>query len=629
MLTLLVDPRTPLRVLVYPLFVAMLFAFPAAADSGKDSAAAVTTGDASIPSQELSLLLVPLTKDELLIEAKAWQDIVRGKAMDIARAEIAVLRQNQEMQQDDEISANAENAKKLLQDAVDKVKAATTSGDVKQIAEAQAAVDAVRERMREVEQAVDAAIDAARKTSEMQQAIPDAPGKTRDETGDAARIAQDAVTELKGAIGSAVEEAPPITDGKPMGDGSPTRLDVTSADVERAAKSLAALDAATAAIEQAKADKAAEKVKLLERVTELREERTLLIDNLDVVVDALETKVHKDDSDTLAVISDYRRYIRTVSGIHVDVTDTTSAWVSLKGWVMSREGGLRWIVNLASFVSILVVAWFVARFLSHLTRRAMQRIQLPVLLEEFLIKSVRWVVMAMGIIWSLSALEVSIGPLLALVGAAGFILAFAMQDSLSNFASGLMILFFRPFDTGDVVDAGGVSGKVSSMNLVATTIRTFDNKLMVVPNSKIWSDVITNATGVTQRRVDMEFGIGYSDDSDLAQQILEDIVSKHPKTLKEPEPVIRLHTLADSSVNFICRPWATPEHYWDVYWDITREVKRRFDEAGIGIPFPQRDVHLYIEKGHPADSRATAAIAPAAGSPPRKESSRDESGLDT
>jgi small conductance mechanosensitive channel len=175
---------------------------------------------------------------------------------------------------------------------------------------------------------------------------------------------------------------------------------------------------------------------------------------------------------------------------------------------MSREGGLRWVINVASFVSILVVAWFVARFLSHITRGAMRRVQLPLLLEDFLIKSVRWVVMAMGIIWSLSALEVSIGPLLALVGAAGFILAFAMQDSLSNFASGLMILLFRPFDTGDVVDAGGVSGKVSSMNLVATTIRTFDNKLMVAPNSKTWSDVITNATGVTPRRVDMEFGIG-------------------------------------------------------------------------------------------------------------------------
>jgi small conductance mechanosensitive channel len=158
-----------------------------------------------------------------------------------------------------------------------------------------------------------------------------------------------------------------------------------------------------------------------------------------------------------------------------------------------------------------------------------------------------------------------------------------------------MILFFRPFDVGDVVDAGGVSGKVTAMNLVSTSIKTFDNKDMVVPNNKIWQDVITNATGVDTRRVDMEFGIGYADDIDKVQAILEEIVAGHPKALKDPEPTIRMNTLADSSVNFICRPWAKTADYWDVYWDVTKAVKQRFDAEGIGIPYPQRDVHLYIE----------------------------------
>jgi small conductance mechanosensitive channel len=290
-------------------------------------------------------------------------------------------------------------------------------------------------------------------------------------------------------------------------------------------------------------------------------------------------------------------YISGVSGIHVDVRDTTSAWVSLTGWATSAEGGLRWLENLATFVGILILAWFAAKLLSRLMEKAVGRISAPALLADFLVRSVRWVVMLIGIIWALTALEVSVAPLLAMVGAAGFIIAFAMQDSLSNFASGLMILFFRPFDMGDFVEAGGVSGKVSSMNLVSTTIRTVDNKVMVVPNSRIWSDVITNVTGVTQRRVDMEFGIGYEDDIDQAEKILEEIVSEHPKVLKEPAPTIRLSALADSSVNFICRPWSRPDDYWDVYWDITRTVKKRFDAAGIGIPFPQRDVHLYIKEG--------------------------------
>jgi small conductance mechanosensitive channel len=221
--------------------------------------------------------------------------------------------------------------------------------------------------------------------------------------------------------------------------------------------------------------------------------------------------------------------------------------------------------------------------------------KVSLLLEDFLVGAVRWVVMAIGIIMALAAMEVSVGPLLAVVGAAGFVIAFALQDSLSNFASGIMILFFRPFDVGDVVDAGGVSGKVMTMNLVSTTIKTFDNKDMVVPNNKIWQDVITNATGVRTRRVDMEFGIGYDDDIDQAQAILEEIVGAHPKVLEKPEPTIRMNTLADSSVNFICRPWARTEDYWDVYWDVIKAVKLRFDAAGIGIPFPQRDVHLYVE----------------------------------
>jgi len=233
-------------------------------------------------------------------------------------------------------------------------------------------------------------------------------------------------------------------------------------------------------------------------------------------------------------------------------------------------------------------------------------------------------VMAIGLIMALAALEFSIGPLLAVVGAAGFVIAFALQDSLSNFASGLMILFFHPFDEGDVVDAGGVSGKVQSMNLVSTTIQTFDNKRMVVPNNKIWNDVITNATAVNERRIDMEFGIGYDDDIDKAQYILVDIISSHPKVLKEPEATVRMNTLADSSINFIVRPWALTADYWDVYWDVTRAVKQRFDEANIGIPYPQRDVHLYIQ-----DGGASLSSNKAASTQERGAAVREDGGLDS
>ena len=141
------------------------------------------------------------------------------------------------------------------------------------------------------------------------------------------------------------------------------------------------------------------------------------------------------------------------------------------------------------------------------------------------------------------------------------------------------------------------------MNLVSTTIRTADNKKMVVPNNKVWQNVITNATGVRTRRVDLIFGIGYDDNIEEAQKIMEEVVASHPMVLRDPEPTVKLHALADSSVNFICRPWVASQNYWDVYWDITREVKLKFDEAGINIPYPQQDVHLYVEQGQSEKAR--------------------------
>ena len=134
------------------------------------------------------------------------------------------------------------------------------------------------------------------------------------------------------------------------------------------------------------------------------------------------------------------------------------------------------------------------------------------------------------------------------------------------------------------------------MSLVSTTIATFDNQTLVVPNSKIWGDVIKNVTAQKVRRVDLEFGIGYSDDIEHAERVLEDILDNNEMVLKKPEPMIKLHALADSSVNFAVRPWVKTDDYWDVYWDITREVKMRFDREGISIPFPQRDVHMFTEQ---------------------------------
>jgi len=350
---------------------------------------------------------------------------------------------------------------------------------------------------------------------------------------------------------------------------------------------------------EAVADKADKKKDVvLDQLTEIRAERTGLIDRLDIVLGRINQKLGLDDKGKeKPEVLKYRRYIDAVGGIKLDVSDAESAIASIKGWLFSKDGGLRWLINLSTFVAIVVAFWFVAILLARATRKALGiGGNSSVLLTEFLVGMVRRIVVAIGIIVGLSALEVNIGPLLAVIGAAGFVVAFALQDTLSNFASGIMIMFYQPFDVDDFVEVAGISGKVKSLNLVSTTITTVDNKRMVVPNNSIWGNIITNATGSLTRRIDMTFGIGYDDDIGKAKSVLEQIVADHPKVLEQPEPVIQLHELADSSVNFVCRPWTRTSDYWSVYWDITREVKERFDAAGISIPFPQRDIHIYQEK---------------------------------
>jgi small conductance mechanosensitive channel len=272
-----------------------------------------------------------------------------------------------------------------------------------------------------------------------------------------------------------------------------------------------------------------------------------------------------------------------------------------EGWNTTREKLVQNGPDILVRGLIFIVILLVFRFLSRLTRRAVTAacerpgMDLSTLLKDVLVSVSGGTVMAIGFLMALSQIGISLGPMLAGLGIAGFVIGFALQDTLGNFAAGGMILIYRPYDVDDFVEVAGASGFVRKMSLVSTTITTFDNQTLVVPNSKIWGDVIKNVTAQKVRRVDMVFGIGYGDDVENAERILKDILDSHEKVLEKPESVVRVHELGDSSVNFAVRPWVRTEDYWDVYWDITREVKLRFDREGVSIPFPQRDVHLYQE----------------------------------
>jgi len=444
-------------------------------------------------------------------------------------------------------------------------------------AEAQAWLLLLKAKVTEISNAEVAAIykkEEIKKTEQVEATLEDAAKAKEDKpeaAEEAARKAQQALKEAKevekkSSKDAAVQEAIKAAARETREEGKQS--------------------AATA--ETAKEAKAEIKTALIKHVTTLMADRTALIDRFNVVLDELRAKG--------GVTEEYDAYIKAVSGIKVDVTDASATWTTITGWLLSAEGGFRWAVNLVQFVIIVILFYLLSIVAGKAARKAASRSKtFSSLLNEFLVMSARRLVLFIGLFVGLSALEINIGPVLAVIGAAGFVIAFALQNSLSNFASGILMLIYRPFDTGDVINVAGTLGKVESMNLLSTQLRTPDNQLVIVPNNSVWGDVITNVTGITKRRVDMVFGVSYNDDIDKTQKILEEIVNGHEMVLKEPQAIVRLHELADSSVNFICRPWARPENYWDVYWDITREVKRRFDAESISIPFPQRDVHVYQE----------------------------------
>jgi small conductance mechanosensitive channel len=271
-----------------------------------------------------------------------------------------------------------------------------------------------------------------------------------------------------------------------------------------------------------------------------------------------------------------------------------SEWLGqARDWIM--ENGIAMVFQMIVIILILIGFRFLAALFARLITRGLEKSKLQVshLFREFAISTTKKIVMLLGILVALSQMGIDVGPMLAGLGVAGFVIGFALKDTLSNFASGMMILVYRPFDVGDAVEVDGVVGKVQAMTLVSTTILTFDNQQLMIPNNNIWGNTIKNITARKVRRVDMTFGIGYSDDIEKAEAILWRIVKEHPLVLKDPEPVIKVSALGASSVDFIVRPWSNTADFWNVYWDITRSVKLEFDKAGVSIPFPQSDVHLY------------------------------------
>ena len=252
-------------------------------------------------------------------------------------------------------------------------------------------------------------------------------------------------------------------------------------------------------------------------------------------------------------------------------------------------------IKVATALGIFLVGKFAVRLVVSAIAKLMQKQEVDKTLETFICNLVRTALMIVVVIAAIGAIGIQTTSFIAIFGAAGLAVGLALQGSLSNFASGVLIVLFRPYRVGDWIEAAGISGSVEQVQILTTILKTGDNKQIIVPNSQIMDSIITNYSANDTRRVDMVIGVSYGDDLDKVRKTLEDILATEERILPEPAPTIAVSALADSSVNFVVRPWVKTSDYWAVMFGLTEAIKKRFDKEGISFPFPQRDVHLYNE----------------------------------
>jgi small conductance mechanosensitive channel len=253
-------------------------------------------------------------------------------------------------------------------------------------------------------------------------------------------------------------------------------------------------------------------------------------------------------------------------------------------------------MRIIAAVLIFIIGRWLASIISKITEKVMNRAKVEPTLASFTKNIVYYMLLVFVIVAAINKLGIQTTSLIAVLGAAGLAIGLALQGSLANFAAGVLLLLFKPFKTGDFVETGGVLGTVEEIHIFNTIINSPDNKRIILPNAKITGDNIVNYNSNDKRRVDLVFGISYTDDIKVTKEVLERIISSDPRILSEPKPVVAVLELADSSVNLVCRPWVKTQDYWSVYFDVIEKGKLELEKSGITIPFPQRDVHLYQQK---------------------------------
>lgn len=255
---------------------------------------------------------------------------------------------------------------------------------------------------------------------------------------------------------------------------------------------------------------------------------------------------------------------------------------------------LKYTLDVALALTILVAGFIVSAWAQRAARRNLAKVKgLDDTLEPFIARCIRYTILIVVFVAVLAQFGVQTTSIIAVLGAAGIAIGLALQGTLANIAAGIMLLFLRPFRIDDYIDAEGISGTVEEIGLFVTEMRTFDGIFVSVPNSQIWNRTITNYSRNRTRRLDIAVGVGYGDNLDTAKKVLMDVIESDDRTLNDPAPLVIVKSLDDSAVTLEVRVWADNDDYWSLRWDLTQRIKTSLDEAGISIPFPQRDVHLH------------------------------------
>ncbi len=521
----------------------------------------VVPKDEALPIDELSLLLTPLTRDDLSEEIVLWQILLQEKLLIISEVQITMKYVNRDIQVFEGTQAT-----------LDVFIAASNSLNEHRSAAVEDTSQAAAEKDRELQQ------DLLESRFNMKDAVFLAIAREAK-----AIEAHNLEFIVKTALRSiALQESE--TNYEEFGNIDPglanLKKEMQEAQIEFDPNNIELMGRVKKELAEILRNKNGVKNLLVEYLAIEIHGRDELVKRINMVMSEWEKKGAIPED--LAI---YQDYLDDVTSFKLDVADQATRLSLLKLWLQSEAGGIRFAKNIGKFIGTLLVFVLLAILIGSLTSRALKRAEhVSQLMKEFIIRSIRRVIILFGFLTSLSLAGVNVGPILGVVGAAGFILAFALQNTLSNFASGIMIMMYKPFDVGDAIDASGVMGVVKTMNLTSTIINTFDNKMVIIPNNSIWGGVITNITGSKTRRVDLVFRISYGDDTDLAAQIINEVLAEQELILEEPKPKVKMHELSDFTVNFICRPWVNTTDYWDVRWELNQKIRARFKAAGFSAP---------------------------------------------